>query len=306
MDLTTRYLGLTLKNPLVASACSLTGSPEGARKIEAAGCAALVVRSIFEEQLPGAAGADPTAIRAHLDNLRAIRQAVSIPVIASFNCRAHGSWSAFAREIEAAGVAALELNLYDIPEDPTETSASIEARQIDLVRAVTAATRLPVTVKISPYYTALIPFCHGLQAAGAQGLVLFNRFMQPDINMETGHLRFNVNFSRREDLRLPLRWTAILRDALKTDIALNGGVHEADDALQAILVGANAVCVCSVLYQRHDANPVGEILDGLKHWLARKGYTDLDAFRGQMRTTDFGGKTGFERAHYVKTLSSAK
>lgn len=306
MDLTTTYLGLTLKNPLVASACSLTGSPDGARKLEAAGCGALVTRSIFEEQLPGAAGADPAAIAAHLANLRAVRQAVAIPVIASFNCRAHGSWSVFAREVEATGVAALELNLYDIPENPDETSASIEARQLDLVRAVVAATRLPVSVKLSPYYTAFIPFCRGLDAAGAKGLVLFNRFMQPDINTETGHLRFNVNFSRSEDVRLPLRWTAILRETLKADLALSSGVHTADDAIQAILVGANAVCLCSVLYQRHDANPTGEILDGLKHWLARKGSTSLDAIRGQMRNTDFGGKAGFERAHYVKTLSGTK
>jgi len=299
MDLTSTYLGLPLKNPLVAPSCSLTGSPESARKIEASGFAALVARSIFEEDLA-------KIHDHHLENLRAIRAAVSIPVIASVNCRAHTSWGPFAREIESTGVAAIELNLYDIPEDPAETSAAIEARQLDLVRQVVSSTRLPVSVKLSPYYTALIPFCRSLQEAGVRGLVLFNRFMQPDINTETSHLRFNVNFSTSKDLRLPLRWIAILRDQLSIDLALTGGVHTADDAIQAILVGATVVCPCSVLYQRHDANPAGEILDGLKGWLARKGHQQVSEFRGSMRTQAFGDRTGFERTHYMKTLGGAK
>ncbi|MEI6211910.1 MAG: hypothetical protein WCR06_09845 [bacterium] len=299
MDLTTTYLGITLPNPLVASSCSLTGSPEGASKIQADGFAALVVRSIFEEDLSRIGDA-------HLVNLRAIRAAVTIPVIASVNCRAHDSWSEFAKAIEATGVAALELNLYDIPDDPAESSAQIEQRQLALVRQVVAATRLPVTVKLSPYYTALIPFCRGLQDAGAKGIVLFNRFMQPDINTETGQLRFNVNFSTSRDLRLPLRWTAILRDQLALDIAMTGGVHTADDAIQAILVGANVVCPCSVLYQQREGNPAGEILNGLKEWLARKGHQQISELRGSMRNTGFGGRTGFERAQYMKTLSGVK
>ena len=299
MDLTTTYLGLTLKNPLVTSSCSLTGTPEGARKLEADGFAALFARSIFEEELP-------TVGAAHLANLQAIREAVAIPVIASVNCRTHAHWGTFARQIEDTGVQALELNLYDIPEDATESSSQIEARQIDLVRQVVTSTRLPVNVKLSPFYTALIPFCRELQAAGVKGISIFNRFMQPDINTETGALRYNVNFSTSNDMRLPLRWTAILRDQLTIDIAVTGGVHTANDAIQAILVGANVVCACSVLYQRRDANPAGEILDGLKGWLARKGHQQVNEFRGAMRTTGLGEKTGFERAHYVKTLSGAK
>ena len=299
MDLTTTYLGLALKNPLVAASCSLTGSPESARKLEAAGFAALVARSIFEEDLSRIGDA-------HLANLRAIREAVAIPVIASVNCRTHASWGTFAREIEATGVAALELNLYDIPEDASESSAQIEARQLDLVRQVVASTRLPVAVKLSPFYTALIPFCRGLQEAGVQGIVIFNRFMQPDINTETGNLRYNANFSHSNDMRLPLRWTAILRDQLTIDIALTGGVHTADDAIQAILVGATVVCPCSVLYERRDANPAGEMLEGLKEWLARKGHRQVSEFRGSMRTTGFGNRSGFERAHYVQTLRSVK
>jgi dihydroorotate dehydrogenase (fumarate) len=299
MDLTTTYLGLPLKNPLVTSACSLTGTPEGVRKLEAAGFAAVVVRSIFEEDLARIGDA-------HLANLQAIRAAATIPVIASVNCRAHASWESFARQIESTGVAALELNLYDIPVDPTESSAQIEARQLDLVRQVVAATRLPVTVKISPFYTALIPFCLALQQAGAKGLVLFNRFMQPDINTETGQLRYNVNFSVSKDMLLPLRWTAILRDQLTLDIALTGGIHTVDDAVQAILVGATVLAPCSVLYQRPEANPAGELLDGLRHWLARKGHQQISECRGAMRNTNFGDRTGFERAHYMKTLSSVK
>jgi len=299
MDLTTTYLGLTLKNPLVASSCSLTGTPEGAQKLEAAEFAALVVRSIFEEDLSRIGDS-------HLANVRAIREAVTIPVIASVNCRIHGSWGVFAKAIEATGVAAIELNLYDIPGNATETSAQIEARQLDLVRQAVASTRLPVSVKISPFYTALIPFCRGLQDSGAKGIVVFNRFMQPDINTETGHLRFNANFSTSNDLRLPLRWTAILRDQLTIDIALTGGVHTADDVLQALLVGANVVCPCSVLYQRPNDNPASEMLNGIKAWLARKGHQQISEFRGSMRTTGFGDRSGFERAHYVKTLSSVR
>ena len=299
MDLTTTYLGLTLKNPLVASACSITGTPEGAAKLEAAGFSALVVRSIFEENVA-------TVGSVHLANLRAIRAAVKIPVIASVNCRTHAVWGTFAKEIEATGVDALELNLYDVPEDATETSVQIEERQLALVQQVVASTKLPVTVKISPFYTALIPFCRGLQAAGAKGIVIFNRFMQPDINTETGQLRYNANFSTSNDLRLPLRWTAILRDQLTLDIAVTGGVHTADDALQAILVGANVVYPCSVLYLRPNDNPAGDILNGLKEWLARKGHQQISELRGTMRTTNYGGRTGFERAHYVKTLSGVK
>lgn len=299
MDLTTTYLGLTLPNPLVAASCSLTGSPESARKIQNHGFAALVVRSIFEEDLSSIGDA-------HLANLRAIREAVTIPVIASVNCRAHESWGVFARAIEDTGVAALELNLYDIPDDPSESSAQIEKRQLDLVRQVVVSTRLPVSVKLSPYYTALIPFCLGLQDAGAKGIVLFNRFMQPDINTETGHLRYNVNFSSSQELRLPLRWTAILRDLVAMDIALTGGVHTADDAIQAILVGANVICPCSVLYQQPEGNPAGEILNGLKEWLARKGHQQVSELRGTMRNTGLGDRTGFERAHYMKTLGGVK
>ena len=299
MDLTTTYLGLTLKNPLMASSCSMTGTPDGVRKIEDAGFGALVVRSVFEEELS-------TVGTVHLGNIKAIREAVSIPVVASVNCRTHAHWGAFAREIEDTGVAALELNLYDVPEDAGESSAQIEARQLDLVHQVVASTRLPVNVKISPFYTALIPFCRGLQDAGAKGVSLFNRFMQPDINTETGQLRFNVNFSTSNDLRLPLRWTAILREQLSMDIGVTGGVHTADDAIQAILVGATVVFVCSVMYQRRTANPAGEILDGLKGWLASKGHQQVSEFRGSMRTLALGDRTGFERAHYVKTLSSAK
>jgi dihydroorotate dehydrogenase (fumarate) len=309
MDLTTSYLGLTLANPLVASACSLTGTPEGARRIEGLGFGALVVRSVFEEQLPGGAGAEavaPVDPAAYLAHLRDIRAAVGIPVIASINCRSPAGWAAFAREIEATGVHALEMNLYDIVDDPALSSSDVETREADLVAAVAASTRLPVSVKLGPHYTALIPFARRLEAAGAKGLVLFNRFMQPDINIETGHLRFNVNFSRAEDVRMPLRWTAILREHVKLDLAVSGGVHDTNAAIQGVLVGGNAVCLCSALYLRHGANPAAEILDGLRGWLARKGHMKLDEIRGTMRNTNLGHKAGFERAHHVKTLGAAR
>ena len=307
MDTTTTYLGLKLKNPLVVGSCSLTSTPDGARKLEEKGIGALVVRSFFEDEIsdaaPGSTAADPAAF---LKNLGEIRNAVTIPVIASLNGRTPARSTMLARQIEDTGVSALELNLYDIPDSTAHTSASIESHQLELVSAVTAATKLPVTVKISPYYTALVGFCQQLEAHGAKGIVIFNRFMQPDINIETGHLRYNANFSHADDVRLPLRWTAILREHIHADIALSGGVHDANAVIQALLVGANVVTICSVLYLRHDANPVGEILDDLKHWLARKGCQNIDEFRGSMRNTGLGGRAGFERAHYVRTLAAAR
>ena len=307
MDTSTTYLGLKLKNPLVVGSCSLTSTPDGARKLEEKGVGALVVRSFFEDEIsdaaPGSTAADPSAF---LRNLVEIRNAVAIPVIASLNGRTPARSAMLARQIEDTGVSALELNLYDIPDSTAHTSASIESHQLELVSAVTAATKLPVTVKISPYYTALVGFCQQLEAHGAKGIVIFNRFMQPDINIETGHLRYNANFSHADDVRLPLRWTAILREHIHADIALSGGVHDANAVIRALLVGANAVCLCSVLYLRHDANPAGEILGDLKHWLARKGCQNIDEFRGTMRNTGLGGHAGFERAHYVRTLASVR
>ncbi|MBM4164408.1 MAG: dihydroorotate dehydrogenase-like protein [Lentisphaerae bacterium] len=328
MNLKTSYLGLELKNPLIVSSCPLTSSVTGAVAIETAGAAAIVVRSIFEEQIRAetaqmdealadyGTGAALDYLRAdlgmrlgpetYIDGLRAIRKAVTIPVIASINCISPDQWVTFARKIETAGADALELNVYDIPQSPDETSDAVESRHLALVQAIRAEIKLPVTIKLSPYYTHALAFTRKLDRLGVNGLVLFNRFLQPDIDIATERLRFEVNFSREQDLRLPLRWVAILRDHLRCDIAISGGVHTSDGLAKGLLVGANVAYCCSALYHNPDTRAVvGGMLDGLTVWMRSHGYADLAAFRGTLRERVLGDGEGFERAHYVKVLSSS-
>lgn len=327
-DLTTSYLGLELRNPFVASSSSLTSSVQRASELDAAGIGALVMRSIFEEQIRAevadmydaladtGTSAALDYLRAdlpmqlgpekYLETLKAIRRVVHVPVIASINCVSPDQWVHFARKIEAAGADALELNVYDIPVQPELTSEDVETRHLDLIRAIKAEVKLPVTVKLSPYYTAPIAFVRQVNALGVQGVVLFNRFLQPDIEVEHERLRYGVHFSRAEDLRLPLRWVAILRDHLTCDVALTGGVHDATGATKALLAGANVTYLCSTLYL-HDVGPLlAGMQSGLSGWMDRKGYTSIGDFRGKLRETVIGDGHGFERAHYVKTLGSVE
>ena len=327
-SLETHYLGLSLKNPLVASSCPLTSRLETARELEAAGVGAIVVRSIFEEQIRGevapmydalAESGSSVALdylradlpmrlgpEKYIENLKAVRKGLKIPVIASVNCIAPDQWVAFARKIQHAGVDALELNVYDIPEDPGEDSAAVEARHAALVSAIRAEVSIPVAVKLGPYYAGLANMALRLQRLGARGLVLFNRFLQPDIDIETQKLVYQVHLSHPDDLRLPLRWVAMLRDLVDCDLALSSGVHDSDAAVKALLAGANAVCCCSVLYRQPYGSAVGEILQGLGEWMNRHGFATLDAFRGRMRETVLGDGRGFERAHYVRLVGEAE
>jgi dihydroorotate dehydrogenase (fumarate) len=327
MNLKTSYLGLELKNPLMVSSCPLTSSVTGAVALQAAGAAAIVVRSIFEEQIRAetaqmdealadyGTGAALDYLRAdlgmrlgpekYIDVIRAIRKAVTLPVIASINCISSDQWVTFARKIETAGADALELNVYDIPQSPDETSDAVEARHLALVQAIRAEVKLPVTVKLSPYYTHALAFTRKLDQLGVNGLVLFNRFLQPDIDIANERLRFEVNFSREQDLLLPLRWVAILRDHVRCDLAISGGMHSGDGLVKGLLAGANVAYCCSALYHNPDPRTViGGMLDGLTAWMRSKGHADLSAFRGALRERVLGDGQGFERAHYFKVLSS--
>ncbi len=327
MNLKTSYLGIELKNPLIVSSCPLTSSVHGARDIEAAGAAALVVRSIFEEQIRAETAQMDDALadygtgfaldylnadlsmrlgpEKYVDAVRAIRKAVKIPVIASINCVSSDQWVTFARKIQTAGADALELNLYDIPQNTAETSDDVEARHLKLVQAIKTEVNLPVTIKLSPYYTHALAFTRKLDRLGVNGMVLFNRFLQPDIEIETGKLRYEVNFSREQDLRLPLRWVAILRDHLRCDMAISGGVHNAACVAKGVLAGANAAYMCSALYHNTDhAAVIGGMLTGLSEWMQRKGYSGIASFRGALREQVLGDGHGFERAHYFKIISS--
>ena len=322
--LNTTYLGLALRNPIIIGSSSQTVNAEKARALEEAGAGALVLKSIFEEQIRAdvsemydalEADMNPAALdylqadlpmqlgpERYLDRLREIRAAVKIPVIASVNCVHADQWVSFARKIEVAGADAIELNVYDIPDSPNFDAESLEARHAALVEAVRNEVGLPVSVKIGPYYSSLMHFAKRLEKAGAAGLVIFNRFFQPDIDVEELTIRNAVDLSRPEDIRLPLRWTAMLRNQLASDLALTGGVHDAVGAIKAILAGADAVQICSILYLRKDLDVISEITDRMLFWMEGKGFEGIDDFRGALAEKSLSDQAGFERAQYVKTL----
>lgn len=321
-NLKTTYLGLELKNPLIVSSNPLTYDVESVVKLEQAGAAAVVMKSIFEEQIRDdvsgmvaalegdTSGAAMEYLRAdlpgqlgpetYLATIGAMRKRVKIPIIASINCVDASKWISYAKKIERAGADALELNLYHMPVDPDETAGKVEARRLALVKAVMAEVRLPVSVKLSYHYTTLLPFARMLDALDVKGLVLFNRFLQTDVDIEKEAIFFSTNYSSPKVLHSQLRWTAVLREWVRCSLAVSGGIHSGDELVKALLVGADAGCICSVLHLRHDFSVIREILDGLTAWMDRKGYPALADFRGKLRETDLRDGQGFERAQYVK------
>jgi dihydroorotate dehydrogenase (fumarate) len=321
-NLKTSYLGLELKNPLVVSSNPLTNNVEAVARLEQAGAAAVVMRSIFEEQisadvsdmyealegdtsmaameylradLPGQLGPEK-----YLDKLSDMRKRVKIPIIASVNCVNASKWVTYAKKIERAGADALELNLYHMPVDPDETAAMVEARRLAVVKAVTAEVRLPVAIKLSHHYTTLLSFGRMLDGLNVRGLVLFNRFLQTDVDIEKESIYYATNYTSPKVLHSQLRWTAVLRDWVRGSLAVSGGIHTSDELVKALLVGADVGYICSVLHVRHDFGVIREILDGLAAWMDRKGYGSLADFRGKLRETDLKDGTGFERSQYVK------
>jgi dihydroorotate dehydrogenase (fumarate) len=319
------YLGLELKNPLVVSSSPLTDSIESVAQLEAAGAAAVVMRSIFEEQidddvsgmvealegdtsmaaleylradLPGQLGPER-----YVEKLKALRQRVKIPVIASINCVRADRWVTYAKKIERAGADALEINLYHMPVDPEETAAAVEARRLLLVKAILAEVKLPVTVKLGSHYTSLLSFARMLDATGVRGMVLFNRFLQTNVNAETETIFYAPDFSSPKVLHSQLRWTAVIRDWVRCSLAVSGGIHSGDDLVKALLVGADIGYICSVLHVTHSFAAIREILDGLSAWMEHKGYRSLDEFRGKLRETNLKDGSGFERMQYVRTAS---
>jgi dihydroorotate dehydrogenase (fumarate) len=325
-SLKTSYLGLELKNPLIVSSNPLTNNVEAVARLEQAGAAAVVMRSIFEEQIRSdvsdmyaalegdTSGVAMEYLRAdlpaqlgpekYLDKIADMRKRVKIPIIASVNCVEPSSWVAYAKKIERAGADALELNLYHMPVDPNETSEQVEVRRMGLVKAVLAEVTLPVAVKLSPHYTALLPFARMLDEVGAKGLVLFNRFLQTDVDIEKEALFFATNYSSPKVLHSQLRWTAALREWVRCSIAVSGGIHSSDELVKALLVGADVGYICSVLHVRHDFAVIREVLGGLAAWMERKGYSQLSDFRGKLRETDLKAGCGFQRSQYVKAAAS--
>jgi len=328
MDLSTRYLGFALPHPLIVGASPLADELDSVRRLEDAGAAAIVFRSLFEEQLgasrPAATSSDagdrpnlrdavsflPQADEyaldrdRYLEQLRRAKQAVEVPLVASLNGTTLGGWLANARLLEQAGADALELNLYQLVVDPADDSSTVEDREVELVRAVSDALLIPVAVKLSPFYTALPRFVRRLEAAGAAGLVLFNRFYQAEIDLESLEVRPGLRLSDSRELLLRLRWLAVLRGQLRGSLAATGGVHSASDALKTVLCGADAAQVVSELLANGVAR-LGEMRRELERWLERLECDALSDLAGSLSLERCPDATAFERAQYIWTLQQA-
>ena len=326
-ELTSRYLGLALRTPLVASSSPLTGTLDGLRRLEDAGASAVVLPSLFEEQLTADAlavhgaleagtgvfaealdylpeqGSYDTGPERHLALLADAKRALAIPVIASLNGTTLGGWVEHARLLQQAGADALELNLYQVAADPAHPSAELERRDLELVRAVRARITIPLAVKLSPYFTGLAHFAARLSEAGADGLVLFNRFYQPDLDLATLAVTPHLVLSTSEDLRLPLRWIGILRGQLEISLAASSGVHHAEDALKVLLAGADAAMLASALLLR-GPTLLAELERDLLRWLTEREYASVEQLKGSVSQRAAADPEAFERANYLRTLRS--
>jgi dihydroorotate dehydrogenase (fumarate) len=326
-DLATTYLGLPLRSPIVASASPLTGRIDSLRELEAAGIGAAVLPSLFEEQIEHEAidihellehathsfgeattwfpelDSYNTGPDAYLEHIRAAKEAVRVPVIASLNGASRGGWLRYARLCEDAGADALELNVYAVEVDPSTAAAEVEARTLELVREVRACVDIPLAVKVAPFYSAFAHMATQLVDAGADGLVLFNRFLQPDIDLETLEVAPWLALSTQAELRLPLRWIAILRDTVSMSLAGTSGVHDWSDALKLLLAGADAVMVASAGLA-HGPIVVNEMLDGLRRWMVEREYASIEQLKGSLSRSSASDAAAFERGNYMRALVS--
>jgi dihydroorotate dehydrogenase (fumarate) len=312
-DLRTRYLGLELRSPLVASASPLTGSLDGLARLEAAGAGAVVLPSLFEEELdeePGRAaspaaaqagyGAGPAAYLALISQAKA---ALSIPVIASLNGVSRSGWVRYATRMEQAGADAVELNIYYVSSRPGRSGSEIEWHYLDVVRSVRQAIQIPLAVKLSPYFSSLANMAGQLAEAGASGLVLFNRFYQPDVNIEALEVAPRLELSTSVELRLPLRWVAILHRRFGVSLAASTGVHTAEDVIKTLLAGADVAMMTSALL-RHGPDHLRLLESGLRDWMDRHHYETVDQLRGLLSQRSIPDPAAFERANYIMTLAS--
>ncbi len=325
MDLTTTYLGLELKNPLVPSASTLSEKVDNLRKMEDAGAAAVVCYSLFEEEIilesrelnerlnqgtesffeattyfpePDKLLIGPDQ---YLDHIRKAKTALGIPVIGSLNGSSEGGWVRYAKLIEEAGADALELNVYFLSTDVNGLSEQTERVYLDILKAVKAQVSIPVAVKLSPFFSAMAGMAKRLEAAGANGLVLFNRFYQPDIDLEALEVVPNVLLSTPQALRLPLRWIGILNGRLGISLAASSGIHNADDVLKLIMAGADVTMMCSALYA-NGIGHLGRVLADVARWMEEHEYESLTQMKGSMSQRSSANPAAFERANYMKAL----
>lgn len=330
MDLSTNYMGLTLRNPLVASAGPLSQTVTGVRELADAGVGAVVMYSLFEEQMRREAeqmteleeaheesfaealsyfpnvphAADNTAVTQYLRLVESAADSIDIPLIASLNASSMGGWVRNATRLVEAGAAGIELNIYLVPGDVTLTGPEVERRHIEILQAVRESVSVPVAVKMSPYFSSVGNMCVALDKAGANGLVLFNRFLQPDIDIDRLEVHSGVTLSSRDDARLPRTWIAILRGRVSASLAASSGVETPSDVVKYILAGADVVMTTSSLV-RHGARHAEKLIEGLESWLRRKELS-LDAARGMLAVPMDVDAAGYERAGYVSALEKAK
>jgi dihydroorotate dehydrogenase (fumarate) len=326
-DLTTQYLGLTLRSPLVASASPATGEVERIRRLADAGIAAVVLPSLFEEQMIHdeleleyrlEAGAECSAEAIgyfpeldtyntgpdrYLHLVELAKDAVSIPVFASLNAVSAGSWVRYAHLVQSAGADALELNLYQVAADAGVTAVEIERRLLDLVREVRSAIDIPLAVKIGPFYSAVAHFATELVDAGADGLVLFNRFYQPDLDLDTLAVTPHLTLSTSAELRLPLRWIGILSGNVRASLAATTGIHTGRDVVKALLVGADVAMMASALLE-HGAAHVRAVEAELVSWMEAGEYTSVAQLRGSVSHGSVPDPSAFERLGYLRTLAT--
>ncbi|MBX3461995.1 MAG: dihydroorotate dehydrogenase-like protein [Planctomycetes bacterium] len=327
MDLSTDYLGLSLPHPFVAGASPLGDSVERCRRLEAAGVAAIVLRSLFEEQVEQEALAHHQAEVGHADmhgealsylpaspdqvfgpeeylaHVRAVKRAVAVPVIASLNACTPDGWIDYARAIDAAGADALELNFYAVATDAGESGAELEDRAIGVVQSVRRAVRLPIAVKLSPFYTSLPNLALRLESAGADGLVLFNRFFEPDVDVEALELRPRLDWSDSGELLLWLRWLSLLSSQVRGSLAASGGVHTVVDAVKAVMCGAHVVQLVAALL-RGGVGRLQQLTHGLAAWLEEHGYRSLRQMRGSMDRSRAPDPRALERVQYMRLLQT--
>jgi dihydroorotate dehydrogenase (fumarate) len=327
IDLSTTYLGLTLKNPLAHSASPLSEHLDKMKALEDAGASAIVMYSLFEEQIRMESheidhylsyGAESHAEARsyfpeaesyrvgpdeYLDKIRRAREALSIPVIGSLNGVSRGGWVEYARLIQEAGANALELNIYMIPTDPAMSGPEVEQMYIDTVTAVRREVTIPLAVKVGPFFSAMANMAQRLKEAGADGLSLFNRFYQPDFDLETLEVVPHLVLSRSPEMRLPLRWVAILYGRIDVDFAITSGVHTTEDVIKGVMAGANVTMMTSAVLQ-DGIERMTTVLDGVHRWMEQREYTSVTQMRGSMSQKNCAEPAAFERANYMKMLHS--
>lgn len=317
-----KYLGLDLKSPVIVSSCSLTADVDKVKEMQRAGAGAVVMKSLFEEQIRGevefmaSAGHSypemddylhayirSNSIAQYTEKVKALKQAVTIPVIASINCYSPGEWVEYARQVEAAGADALEINLYDPAVDPRTSPSSIEEGYISVIRSIVSELRIPVAVKIGQHYTSIVNFADRLASCGAKGVVIFNRFFRPDIDIENFRLVPAAPLSHEGEYGETLRWTAILSSVVNTDIAVTTGIHTPETAIKMILAGAAAVQICSVIYQK-GVDVIAGFNDRIQKFLEDNNVGSLSQIRGRLDYSTIADPALYERVQFMKTFGS--